>query len=54
MRSLYAGPPLKELHEEYAKKGKIDEDALKDSDRLSPNRAAVIRRILSDYYNLPT
>jgi uncharacterized membrane protein len=27
MKSLYAGPPLKELHEEYAKKGKIDENA---------------------------
>jgi uncharacterized membrane protein len=53
VKSLYAGPPLKELHEEYAKKGRIDEKApVKSVDSITIDApVATVWQLLGDLQN---
>ena len=56
MRAFYAGPPLAELHEEYAKKGLLDQEAqLMSSSSVTIDAPDhVVWRLIIDMPNWPT
>jgi hypothetical protein len=56
MKLFYAGPTLTELHEEYAKKGRLDEHApVQAVDSISiAAPAAIVWQLISDMRNWPT
>jgi uncharacterized membrane protein len=55
MKLFYTGPPLNELHEEYAKKGLLDENApVKSVDTITIHApAATVWRLIIDLRNWP-
>lgn len=55
MKLFYGGPPLKELHEEYAKKGRLDENApVKSVDSITIDApVATVWQLISDLRNWP-
>jgi uncharacterized membrane protein len=55
MKLFYRGPPLKELHEEYAKKGLLDENApVKSVDSITTDApVATVWRLIIDMPNWP-
>lgn len=56
MKWTYAGPPLRELHEEYAKKGRIDEKApVKSVASITIDApVATVWKLLGDLRNWPS
>ncbi|MCD0484748.1 SRPBCC family protein [Streptacidiphilus sp. ASG 303] len=55
MKLFYAGPSIEELHEEYAKKGRLDEDApVRSASSVTIDApAAVVWRLVSDMRDWP-